>query len=255
LTIAPDNPGIHARLARLEFLIEWNTSAAYTHYRDAIALEPDNADLHLSLSYLQLAIGEFEAAAASLERSRALNPSNFALEMAAWIYNMQRHYEQAQLELDRLVLTRPGTLNYHVSAQSVFENSGDHQRSFQHLLKVLELKGYQSEALDQASLIFNQTGLAGVYRWLHLDRREPRNIGQYRPPLAYARYAIRYGDIDTALAYLQAAVEARQFELLWINVDPKYDLLRGENRFQAILDSIGLSSRAIAQSNHSDSSP
>ena len=248
LAIAPEQAGIHARLARLEFLVEWNPHAAYDHYRKAIDLAPENADYHLLLSHLQLALGEFDAATASLERSRALNPSNFALEMAAWIYNMQRNYEQAQLELDRLVVTRPNTLNYHVSAQSVFENSGDYDRSFQHLTKTLELTGYEPAELTQASDIFRQDGLAGVYRWLLVDREETRNIGQYRPPLAYARYSIRFGDLETALVYLQAAAEERQFELLWINVDPKYDPIRGDPRFEALVDSFGLSARQFAHS-------
>ena len=238
--LEPDNPEVHARRAHLEFMVAWQPEAAKQHYETAIRLDPDNADYLLWQSYLQLALGEFDAATESLEQARSLDPRHYAREMAAWIYNMQRKYDQASIELERLVEIRPDTLNYHVSAQSVLENSGDHDRSFDHLGRVLSLRGYGEDNLVVAETRYRQSGLAGVYRWLLEDMQETRNIGQYQPPLAYARYAIRYGDYDAALNWLEEAVEKRQYELLWINVDPKYDPVRDDPRFKSIVQSIGL---------------
>lgn len=240
LEVSPKDPRIHFRLARLEFLVAWNWEAAYQHIQKAIELEPEQADFHLFFSYLQLALGDFDAATASLEKAREIDPRHYAREMAAWIYNMQRNYDQARLELERLVEIRPGTLNYHVSAQSVLENSGDHDESFHHLLKTLELAGYDQADLDEADQVYQQMGLGGVYHWLLVDRKETRNIGQYQPPLAHARYAIQSGDLDAAMGWLEDALEARQYELLWINVDPKYDPLRGDPRFDSLVKTIGL---------------
>ena len=185
-------------------------------------------------------MGDFDAASASLAAARSVDPRHYAREMAAWIYNMQRDYERAKLELERLVEIRPDTLTYHISAQSVLENSGDHEASFEHLVSTLGLIGYGQKHLDRARQIFVQTGLAGVYRWLLEDMNETRNIGQYRPPLAYARYAISAGDTDTAFDYLEEAAARRQYELLWIKVDPKYDPLRRDPRFESLLETIGI---------------
>jgi DNA-binding winged helix-turn-helix (wHTH) protein len=236
--LEPERVDVHTRLARLAFLVDWDFIGAEQHYRRALELAPDDADIHFWLSQLQLAMGDFDAASASLEHSRALDPRLFAVEMAAWVYNMQRRYDRAQLELERLVAVRPDTLNYHVSAQSVFENAGDHDRSFQHLMRVLELRGYDAAAIRQAKDRYQDGGLAGVYGWLLNEREETRNIGQYRPPLSFARYAITAGDHESALRHLDAALAARQYELLWINVDPKYDPIRTEPEFAALVQSI-----------------
>ena len=251
LAIDDTRASIHARLARLAFLVDWNLPRARRHYRRALEQAPDSAELHLALAQLELAEGEFEAASASLERSRALDPRIFALEMAAWIYNMQRRYDRARLELDRLVALRPDTLGYHISAQSVFENSGDHPRSFQHLKRVLELVDYDAAALAEADRAFESGGLAAVYRWLRVERGELRNIGQYQPPLANARYAIVSGEYDEALSLLEAAVAARQYELLWIRVDPKYDPIRDHPRFEAVVDAV-VAARAPSGAENTD---
>ena len=56
-----------------------------------------------------------------------------------------------------------------------------------------------------------------------------------------ARLSIAVGDKDASINWLKKAYEAREFWLIWLRVDPAYDDLRSDARFQEIERSIGLS--------------
>ncbi len=236
----PQSANPNALLAWLHFRVGWNFTEARKNFDLAIEKEPDKAQVHSQYSQFLLAMGEFDRALEELASTRRLNPSYYASPTAAWINNMQRRYDDAMLELQKLLEVRPNTLAYHISAQSILENMGKESESFVHLLRVMTLSGYESSTLERVKHIYDQEELAGVYRWLAFEKRETKNIGQYSPPLSYARYAAKAGEMEDALNYLEAALEKRQYELLWINVDPKYDALRDHPRFQRLVSSIGL---------------
>jgi len=50
------------------------------------------------------------------------------------------------------------------------------------------------------------------------------------------------GELALALDRLEEAVKVRAADLVWLAVKPSYDALRGEPRFQAVLDTVGLAS-------------
>jgi hypothetical protein len=84
---------------------------------------------------------------------------------------------------------------------------------------------------------FAQGGLIAVNRWL-LARKDQIDLGQYIPPLSWARYALAAGELEVAMDYLEQAFVARQSPLLWGNVDPAYDPVSNNPRFQAIMQQV-----------------
>ncbi len=51
------------------------------------------------------------------------------------------------------------------NAQSILENKGDEEVSFNHFLHVLKIMNYEKDYLDQITHCFNTGGLKDVYRW------------------------------------------------------------------------------------------
>jgi hypothetical protein len=63
---------------------------------------------------------------------------------------------------------------------------------------------------------------------------------RYVSPLEFARIHFALGDLDVGFTWLTKASEDRAFDLIAIKVDPRYDSLREDRRFEAIRRRLGV---------------
>ncbi|WP_049629616.1 winged helix-turn-helix domain-containing protein [Cellvibrio sp. pealriver] len=206
-------------------------AAAERDYVQAMQLAPNSDDAPMQYAQLLLAQAQFEKSLQYVDKSRQLNPLNYSVPTVVWIYQMQGRDDLALKELLRIDSAEPGDRHFHISAQRVFARLGREQESFEHWLWLMRDSGYSETDLQNAQSVFASGGLIAVNQWL-LARQDQVDLGQYSPPLSWARYAIAAGDLDRAMQYLEQAFSAKQLPLLWGNVDPAYDPVRSNPRFQ-----------------------
>jgi len=60
------------------------------------------------------------------------------------------------------------------------------------------------------------------------------------PPTNVARVLVGLGEKDQALAWLERAVDQRDERIVMLKVDPHFDSLRSDPRFQQLLNRVGL---------------
>jgi len=83
-------------------------------------------------------------------------------------------------------------------------------------------------------------GVCGQPSRAREDLRRFDDIARSRFVTSYG-YALIYaglGDKEQALSWLRRAVEERSHWLVWIRVDPRFDSLRGDTRFQQLVVSV-----------------
>lgn len=240
LIIDPHLSSAHETLGLILFFVDWNHSEARVHFERAIELDPESPDAHHSYGLFLLAHGEFDQSYTHIVRARELNPLYYSIASVAWIFAMQDRHEEAWQETEKLLTLQPNKLQYHRSAQRLFENAGDDQQAYYHLRKILELADYTEKELAEVDTIYSSQALAGVYHWLAYTRKEDRDIGFYPAPLSLARFAISAGEYDDAFAWLNEAMAQRQGLLLWLKVDPKYKAIRNDPRYFVLLEKLGL---------------
>ncbi|PUA29958.1 MAG: hypothetical protein B0W54_05315 [Cellvibrio sp. 79] len=211
--------------------------AAEQDYLQSMQLNPKNDSAPMLYAQLLLAQGKFTESLQQVEKSRELNPLNYSVPTVVWIYQMQRRDDLALQELDRINSAEPGGRDFHISAHRVYARIGRGEESMQHWLWLMRDSGYSETDLQTVQTEFAQGGLPAVHRWL-LARKDKADLGQYIPPLSWARYALAAGELDIALDYLEQAFSARQSPLLWGNIDPAYDPVRTHPRFQAIMQQL-----------------
>ncbi|TLM76099.1 winged helix-turn-helix domain-containing protein [Microbulbifer harenosus] len=250
LQLNPVLADAHLELANLVFLYEWDFPSAERHFKSALASNPSHGLAHFHYSQFLLAMGRFDEAMHEVRAYRTLDPFSYSVPSVAWIYNMMGAYPQALAELDKRMPLQQPSLVHLWSRQAILENMGREEESFRAYLQVLAEMDYGERELAAAERAFAESGLRGFYRWLAFEKRELRNIGQYQAPLSLARYAVAAGEQERALEWLQQALQARQLELLWVAVDPKYAPLRGRPEFTALLRQIGLPQGGSYPSNH-----
>jgi tetratricopeptide (TPR) repeat protein len=100
----------------------------------------------------------------------------------------------------------------------------------------MRLGGAPEEALKRAQADYQADGLTGFYRgWLD---RQVRSGGTPMSDTARAKIYARVGEKDSAIESLQKALEKRESALAWVNVDPSFQPLRSDARFQQIAQKV-----------------
>jgi Flp pilus assembly protein TadD len=72
-----------------------------------------------------------------------------------------------------------------------------------------------------------------------LNRWTARAKRSYVPPYFFAQMYIALGEKDHGIAWLERAYAGRDSYLLWVKVDPAFDFLRAEPRFQELIRRLG----------------
>jgi serine/threonine-protein kinase len=68
---------------------------------------------------------------------------------------------------------------------------------------------------------------------------------RYVSPLEFAWIQFALGDTDLGFRWMQKALEDRSFDLISIKVDPRFDPLKGDPRFETIARRMGVVSSSI----------
>ena len=97
--------------------------------------------------------------------------------------------------------------------------------------------GVGPEVLEPLRRAYADGGRAGVVR-LALDQAASRRVAL--PPFQLALFHSELGELDTAVAHLERALEVRDPCLVDLAVAPQWDALRGHPRFQKCLAGMGL---------------
>jgi DNA-binding winged helix-turn-helix (wHTH) protein len=230
--IDPDYGWAYKGRADARFMCRHDVQGAEADYRTARRLRASDDDIALGYSGFLLAQGRFDASLAQIEAARRLDPLHYSGTMAVWLYQMHRKDDLAWRELRRIEGGGAGDRSFHVSALRIHTRGGRDAEAFSHLEWLMRHEGYGDADIAAAGAALSAGGMKGVYAWL-LARKDRKELGNYSPPLAWARYALLAGDTEAAMVHLEQAFAQHQMPLLWANVDPAYDPVRDDPRFQA----------------------
>ena len=234
--IALDGRGGRAFMLRgdARFLCRHDAAGADADFRQAITLRPGDAEARLRHGGLLLAEQHFDLAAQASAEARRIDPLNYSVPSVVWIYQMQRRDDLALAEIERLKAAGAGDRAWHISASRVYARTGHDEEAFASLLWLMADAHLPPTDLEGVRQAYATAGLPLVNGWL-LDHKIDADLGQYKPPLAWARYALAAGRTREGLDLLEQAERAHQLPLLWAEVDPAYDAIRRDPRFKAMV--------------------
>lgn len=237
LALNPQLARAHMWLGVLFMRHDRNFRTAEGHFKASLALNPNDDRCHFLYEQLLLVEKRFGEAREQIALARATNPLTYPYTYLVWVYLLEHNYELAAHELDRIATTEMEDSYFHTAAQNVYYQMGNEQKAYEHMQWFFNRRDYSPVKKSELEREFQQGGLKAVYAWL-LAHKEDADVGQYTPPLSWARYAVALGEKDMAMDYLEQAYEKRQFRLLCAVTDPRYDPLRNEPRFQQLLQKI-----------------
>lgn len=230
----------HVALAHFKNQSEHDWSGAEREYQRAIELNPGYADAYRLYAILLMEAGRKDEAFARIKRALEIDPTSVIYNATlGFLYYFARRYDQAVGQLQKTIDMEPGHWMAHywlaqayaqksmygealLEAQKARDLSGDSGSSWV-IGYVYAVAGRRAEAQQQ------------INELLKLSKQ------RYVPPYDIAQIYAGLGDKDQAFAWLEKADQDRSRGMDYLNVNPVFDTLRSDRRFQDLLRRVGLS--------------
>lgn len=245
LEFGADLPEVQLALGYYHYWLSWDWPAAEAALRLAATLDPNNATAHLLLGHVLSQTGDHAESRMMARRARELDPfwaMTFAL--SATMAFQARDYAAA-LEYGRqAVAINPESWVGHINLAQVLAELGEYDIALAAFDRAERTSGGNVKSLAFRAHALARMGRAEEARAV-IAALESRSRERYVPPYATALIYVGLGEHDAALEWLERAFEARDIHLVFTTVDPRWDPLRNDPRFQSLLDRCHFFGRAV----------
>jgi serine/threonine-protein kinase len=231
----------HAELGFIIFWYDWDWGASEDKIKQALELNPDGADTHLFYAHLLSNTGRHAEALAEAKRARELDPLNLRINALEGQFLMHAgRTDEALARLQKTLELDPNYFLAHLYASSAYIEKGMYSEAINEARRAREISGARStlsEALLGYALAKSskeaeaRTVLEGL-----LKSSGERYVSSYHIALVYNGLV----EHDDALAWLERAYAQHHQGLVFLKVEPKWNNLRSEPRFQDLLRRVGL---------------
>jgi serine/threonine-protein kinase len=220
---------------------EWNWPNAEREYQRAIELNPNYATAHHWYGVFLGHMGRYSEATGQIEQALELDPLSLIINTGLGrVLHNARRYDQAIEQLRKTIDMEESFGEAHFQLALAYEG----RRMYPEALQEFE----RSRTLFQDPLMIAWVGrvhaVSGRRREAEavLDQMIEEAGKQYVSPYLIAMIYAGLGEKDRAYEWLERMYEERSYYVTWLKVDPVFDPLRAEPRFQDLLRRIGLAS-------------
>jgi TolB-like protein/DNA-binding winged helix-turn-helix (wHTH) protein/Tfp pilus assembly protein PilF len=226
-------PDGHAALGYVNFVFLHDWPTADREFQRATALGPNYVPAHHWYALYLAAMGRREASFKEMQAAKELDPVSPIMNSAnAYVHYFARDYDAAAAACSESLAHDPNFAVAHLVLGSVYEAQHRTAESLKEYQTVVALRGPQAGAFYRAQ-VARALALAGKPDEASKTLRELGDPQWNLAQVALVEAAL--GERDKALGLLEDAARRDDIALTWMKVDPVFDPLRNEPRFQALL--------------------
>jgi serine/threonine-protein kinase len=226
----------HASLAWSSFVYDWDWDGAAREFRRAIELDPRYAPAHQWYAFMLASQGNFDEALLEAHTAQENDPSSVSVRRSlGYAYFYARKYEQAHYHLDRAIAMNP-TAEESFRVQGLILTLQKQFPAAERVLREAVALAPECGSYTKATLAYSlaAAGDPSYARQLAAELEERLNV-EYVSPVEQAIVYIALGDKQTALDWTERAIDERRGWVAYLRVHPIVDSLRGEPRFDALV--------------------
>jgi tetratricopeptide (TPR) repeat protein len=239
--VAADPNLAEAQFSRgyVRWLLDWDWPGAEADFRRALALDPSFAPAHMSLGHALSQMGRHSEAALSMLRARELEPlSPIRYALSSQVAFQARDYSAALEHAQNAIALDQQFWIGHMMRGQVYTEMGKYDLALEDLTMAERFSGTNSKALSLRGYILAKLGRTADANAV-LRALEVASGTKYVPPFAMALINLGLGQKDRAFDWLERAYQAHDVHLMYLTVDPKWDPLRNDPRFDKLLARCG----------------
>jgi tetratricopeptide (TPR) repeat protein len=189
---------------------------------------------------LLAARGRWDEALAAVARARDLDPLDASIhaDLGRVLYLARRHDEAIAALHDALDLDPEHPAALKLLSDAYLER-GLRREAAAAFGRWLAAVGVARQERELAAALLTEDGRPGLARRL-LENPAGKSLDGYGVPLKVAVNHLVVGHRDQALEWLERAYRQKDARLMFVKVDPSFDTLHDDGRFQGLLRRVGL---------------
>ncbi len=243
----PDLAEAHEQLALAKLQYDWDFATAEREFRRALELNPSSADVHHMYAHYLLAMGRVDESVKETRLSARLDPAGESfLACLGWHEISGRHYDAALTDSRRVLPLAGDDFWVHLAMGWALEQQKRYTDATAELQQADKLSDGASIAEASLAHVLAVSGKRAEAQAI-LTKMQTKARTTYIPAYDFAVLYVGLGDKQSAFAWLQKASVERSGFLVYINWDPRFDALRSDARFTAILKQIGLPTKTTPE--------
>jgi TolB-like protein/tRNA A-37 threonylcarbamoyl transferase component Bud32 len=230
----------HASLARVLATYDWDWTGAEREYLRAIELNPRYALAHQWHGGFFDAMGRHNESIAERRRAQELEPLSLTINFELGVaFYYAREYDQAIEQFQKTLELDQNFPPPHLFLTAAYEQKGMYGEA---------IAEHKNSILLTAGMELSQAGLGHIYavsgkksEALAVVHELKQLSGQgYVAATGIALIYAGLGDKDQAFAWLEKGYEEHAFQMQWLKIEPRWDSLRSDPRFQDLIQRVGL---------------
>jgi class 3 adenylate cyclase/Tfp pilus assembly protein PilF len=225
----------HASLGFVRFLYDRDWDAAEKEFRRAISLRPGYPTGHQYYADYLKALNRMDEALDEMHRALELDPLSMAINTGlGHVLYLSRDYDAAIEQYRRALAIDPKFAPAHLWFGRPYLQKGLPEEAIAEVQQAVSLSGGSTISLAVLAHVYASAGKESEARTILADLLE-RSRTRYVPSYWIALVYTGLGDTDQAMTWLERACDERSSWIVWVKVEPRFDRLRSDPRFMALL--------------------
>lgn len=223
------------KLSGIIYFLDWQWEKAQNAFLQSIIMKPENLNARHWYSLWLSAMGNFDEAMAQSDTIMSMDTNgDYLVGRSSLLYFQYRFEEMKPLMLKNIEQYPDVPWGYDWLGMA-YNGLGEHKDALETYFKAftladgtVEVGGGLGHALGQAGETKMAKQMADFYTMAAKDN--------YLPPCQRSFIHLGIGEYDEALQLLEKAYAEQSWFLIFIQIEHWYDPIRGDERFQALID-------------------
>ncbi len=235
LELDPTLAEAQTSLATVMLNYNWDWPGAEAGFRKAIQLDPTYATAYQRYSLYLMAMGRTRESISEIQQALKLDPLSVSMNFSdGWRLYMARDFQGATRQLRDAIDMDPSFALAHLVLGQTYAQMKEYSLASTELEKAVQLSSNSAPAVAALARVEALSGHQASAR-TRLDQLQAQGTRQYVSPFYLAEVYAALGSSNEAMDQLEKAYQDRSNSIIFLGVDPEFDSLRTDSRFQKLL--------------------
>ncbi len=230
----------HASLSGIKQYYDWDWPGTERECKRALELNPSSAEAHDRYGTFLVMTGRVDQGIKELKLAHQLDPLSPVTSITlAWALYCGHRYEQSVEQAKKALEIAPDYPWLHTQLGMTYVQMRMYREAFAEIRKAVPLSGGHPMVEYCLSYAYAASGNRSE-ALKAIEQLRQRSRGFYASTTFIAAIYACLGEKQRAFEWLERACDQRSIDAPLLNVDPRFDSLRSDPRFQALLRHMNL---------------